>query len=64
MAIIGGAKISDKIDLIKRFIDKADKILIGGAMANTFLKFKRYDMGKSLVEFDQDEILRDLRLGC
>ena len=60
VAIIGGAKISDKIDLIKRFIDKADKILIGGAMANTFLKFKRYDMGKSLVESDQDEILREI----
>ena len=60
VAIIGGAKISDKIDLIKRFIDKADKILIGGAMANTFLKFKRYDMGKSLVELDQDEILREI----
>ena len=60
VAIIGGAKISDKIDLIKRFIDKADKILVGGAMANTFLKFKRYDMGKSLVELDQDEILREI----
>ena len=60
VAIIGGAKISDKIDLIKRFIDKADKILIGGAMANTFLKFKRYDMGKSLVELDQDQILREI----
>lgn len=60
VAIIGGAKISDKIDLIKRFIDKADKILVGGAMANTFLKFKRYDMGKSLVESDQDEILREI----
>ena len=60
VAIIGGAKISDKIDLIKRFIDKADKILIGGAMANTFLKFKRYDMGKSLVESDQDEVLREI----
>ena len=60
VAIIGGAKISDKIDLIKRFIDKADKILIGGAMANTFLKFKRYDMGKSLVELGQDEILREI----
>ena len=60
VAIIGGAKISDKIDLIKRFIDKADKILVGGAMANTFLKFKRYDMGKSLVESDQDEVLREI----
>lgn len=60
VAIIGGAKISDKIDLIRRLIDKADRILIGGAMANTFLKFKGYDMGASLVEDDQTELLREI----
>ena len=60
VAVIGGAKISDKIDLIRRFIDKADKILIGGAMANTFLQFKRYDVGKSLVEPGQEEVLREI----
>ncbi len=52
VAIMGGAKISDKIKLIDNLLDKADKILIGGGMANTFLKAQGYDMGKSLVEED------------
>ena len=60
VAIIGGAKISDKVDLINRLIDKADKILIGGAMANTFLKFKGYDVGKSVVEEDLEKIIREI----
>lgn len=60
VAIVGGAKISDKIELIRRSIDRADRILIGGAMANTFLKFKGYDMGKSVVEGEQEEVLRDI----
>lgn len=50
MAIMGGAKISDKIKLIDNLLDTADKILIGGGMANTFLKAQGYEMGKSLVE--------------
>ena len=50
IAIMGGAKISDKIKLIENLLDKADKILIGGGMANTFLKAQGYDLGKSLVE--------------
>ena len=57
VAIIGGAKISDKIDVISRFVEKADKILIGGAMANTFLKKKGYNLGKSKVEDDQNDII-------
>ena len=52
VAIMGGAKISDKIKLIDNLLQKADKILIGGGMANTFLAAKGYDMGKSLVERD------------
>lgn len=60
IAIIGGAKISDKIDLIRRFIDKADKILIGGAMANAFLKFKSYDVGRSVVEDGLEDVMRDI----
>lgn len=60
VAVIGGAKVGDKIDLIKRFIDKADQILIGGAMANTFLKFKGYKIGQSLFEEGQDEVLREI----
>lgn len=50
MAIIGGAKISDKLDIINRFIDIADFVAIGGAMANTFLLAEGIKVGKSLVE--------------
>lgn len=50
VAIMGGAKISDKIKLIDNLLETADKILIGGGMANTFLKAQGYEMGTSLVE--------------
>ena len=50
VAIMGGAKISDKIKLIENLLQKAEKILIGGGMANTFLRAKGYEMGLSLVE--------------
>ncbi len=53
VAIIGGAKISDKIGVIENLIDKVDTLIIGGGMANTFLKAKGYDMGESLVEDDK-----------
>lgn len=52
VAILGGAKISDKIGVIKNLLTKADRILIGGGMANTFLKAQGYDMADSLVEAD------------
>jgi phosphoglycerate kinase len=52
VAIMGGAKISDKIKLIDNLLQKSDKILIGGGMANTFLAALGHDMGKSLVEED------------
>tara|TARA_B100000902_G_scaffold238540_1_gene225919 strand:- start:507 stop:1706 length:1200 start_codon:yes stop_codon:yes gene_type:complete len=48
--IIGGAKIDTKINVINHFIDIADNIIIGGAMANTFLAANNFDMGKSLIE--------------
>jgi phosphoglycerate kinase len=54
VAILGGAKISDKIGVIDNLLDKADAVLIGGGMANTFLKAKGLAMGDSLVE---DEVL-------
>ncbi len=57
VAVIGGAKVSDKVALIERFVEKADKILIGGAMANTFLDYRGHNMQKSLVEPGQKEVL-------
>jgi len=50
VAIMGGAKISDKIKLIENLLNKADKVLIGGGLANTFLKAQGHEVGKSLVE--------------
>lgn len=60
VAILGGAKVSDKIGVIENLIKKVDKIIIGGAMANTFLKAKGYCMGKSLVEDDKIELAKEL----
>lgn len=60
--IIGGAKIDTKIDLIKEFLRKADYILIGGALANTFLAAAGYDIGKSLFEKDKIEIAQEIML--
>jgi phosphoglycerate kinase len=57
VAVMGGAKILDKIAVIERFVAVADKIIIGGAMANTFLAYKGVNMGESMYESDQDEIL-------
>jgi phosphoglycerate kinase len=50
VTILGGAKIADKLPLIDRFIKLADHIVIGGAIANTFLQYKGFNIGKSLVE--------------
>lgn len=60
VAIIGGAKISGKIDVIESLLDKADKILIGGGMMFTFLKAQGMNVGKSLVEDDKVELAKDL----
>lgn len=60
VAIVGGAKISDKIGLIRSFINIADTILIGGAMAYTFLRAQDLPTGKSLVETDKIDLAKDL----
>nr|WP_173651639.1 phosphoglycerate kinase [Ezakiella massiliensis] len=60
VAILGGAKVSDKIGVIENLMNKVDKIIIGGAMANTFLKAQGYDMGKSLVEDEKIDLAKDL----
>jgi len=57
VAVLGGAKISDKIPFVERFVKLADKLIIGGAMANTFLAYKGFNMGASLFEADQNEAL-------
>ena len=56
VAVLGGAKVSDKIPVIERLLTKADSILIGGAMAYTFFKAQGYDVGRSLVEEDMIEL--------
>ncbi len=60
VAIIGGAKISDKISLIKRLINKADQILIGGAMSNTFLYCRGVNIGRSIFEPGMEKVVAEI----
>jgi phosphoglycerate kinase len=60
VAVLGGAKISGKIDLIEALLPKVDEILLGGAMACTFFKAMGLETGKSLVELDKVDLARDL----
>ena len=60
VAILGGAKVSDKIGVIKNLLTKADTVLIGGGMANTFFKAQGYPVGDSLVEDEALDTAREL----
>jgi phosphoglycerate kinase len=60
VAILGGAKVSDKIEVIENLIPRVDRLLIGGAMAYTFLKSQGKPVGKSLVEDDKLDAARDI----
>jgi phosphoglycerate kinase len=60
VALLGGAKVSDKIAVIETLLGKVDTLLIGGGMANTFLKAQGKELGQSLVEDDKLAVARDL----
>ncbi|HSW91352.1 MAG TPA: phosphoglycerate kinase [Candidatus Saccharimonadales bacterium] len=60
VAVMGGAKVADKIGVIKELIDVADTIIITGAMANTFLAYKGFAMGKSKYDPDDSDILDEI----
>ena len=64
VAVMGGAKVSDKITVIERLVGVADKIIIGGAMSNTFLKYKGHHMGSSKVEDGQEKVLDNIYLAA
>ncbi|SDI23264.1 phosphoglycerate kinase [Dolosicoccus paucivorans] len=60
VAILGGAKVSDKIKAIENLLTKADRVLIGGGMAYTFFKAKGYEVGQSLLEEDRVELAKEI----
>jgi phosphoglycerate kinase len=60
IAILGGAKVSDKIGVIRNLMDKVDSLIIGGGMAYTFLKAQGQEIGKSLLEADKVDLARQL----
>ena len=69
MAVVGGAKVSSKIDLLKNLVSKVDALVIGGGMANTFLAARGLRVGKSLCEHDLADTVREIEnnaklVGC
>jgi phosphoglycerate kinase len=63
VAILGGAKVSGKIDVIRNLEEKVDKVIVGGGMAYTFLEAMGYNVGDSLVEKDMLDLANDIRQG-
>jgi len=59
-AIIGGAKVSDKIGVVENLLKNVNTLIIGGGMANTFLAAQGYDIGKSLVEMDKIDLAKKI----
>jgi phosphoglycerate kinase len=64
VALLGGAKVSDKILVLRSLLDRVDALCIGGAMANTFLLAQDYTVGKSLVESDKVDLAKDIMAGA
>ena len=60
VAILGGAKVADKLNVINNLIDKCDTLIIGGGMAYTFLKAKGYEIGKSLVDDEKIDYCKEM----
>ena len=60
VAVLGGAKVSDKINVINNLLEKADTVIIGGGMAYTFLKAQGFEIGKSLLEADKLDYAKDM----
>ncbi len=60
VSILGGAKVSDKLDVIQNFLGRVDRLIIGGAMAYTFLKARGVPIGRSLVEDDKLDVAREI----
>ena len=60
VAVLGGAKVSDKINVINNLLEKADTIIIGGGMAYTFIKAQGFEVGKSLLESDRLDYAKDM----
>ncbi|MCR8969405.1 phosphoglycerate kinase [Facklamia sp. 7083-14-GEN3] len=60
VAILGGAKVSDKIKVIENLLDRADKVIIGGGMAYTFFKAKGFEIGQSICEPDRVELAKEI----
>lgn len=60
VAVVGGAKVSTKLELLANLVEKTDHLVIGGGMANTFLAAQGHDVGKSLAEHDMTDTARDI----